>query len=262
MKARQQTRITPPKRAILVALALCLLTFLTGCVRYDVGVNFQGQYRGAITQQIILGKQLTNFSQTEAERWLGSLERRAQNLGGKTQRSGQELAVTIPFSSAQDLSDKFNRFFNPDVPTSQTQQPGDSLEVLQLNSHLDLTSNNFLLFERNHLHLSADLGALGVISEQGNLLISPGALVDIVFSLSTPLSIKTLSYPQLLPPIQASSRQLVWKLQPGQLNEIEAIFWLPSPIGIGAIAIILLVVFGYTFKYGVSGEKDAVESTV
>jgi hypothetical protein len=43
--------------------------------------------------------------------------------------------------------------------------------------------------------------------------------------------------------------QLTWKLQPGKQNHLEAIFWIPSPIGIGAVAIAILVGIGFWLKY-------------
>ena len=42
---------------------------------------------------------------------------------------------------------------------------------------------------------------------------------------------------------------LVWKLQPGELNHLEAVFWLPSPLGIGTVVIALFVAAGIYLRY-------------
>lgn len=52
-------------RVLWVLLLASLL--LSGCVKYDVGINFQGQHHGAIVQQIKLGEQLTSFSNSQAQ---------------------------------------------------------------------------------------------------------------------------------------------------------------------------------------------------
>lgn len=43
----------------------------------------------------------------------------------------------------------------------------------------------------------------------------------------------------------------VWTLQPGETQHIEASFWIPSPIGLGALAVIGLTVIGSTLKHRV-----------
>ena len=44
-----------------------------------------------------------------------------------------------------------------------------------------------LLFEFNRATLDVDLRALGVLSQQGSLILSPGSLLDLDVSLTTPL---------------------------------------------------------------------------
>jgi hypothetical protein len=48
-----------------------------------------------------------------------------------------------------------------------------------------------------------------------------------------------------------------WSLVVGTVNQIEADFWVPSPIGIGAVAIALLVLLGYGIRYGILGNSAA-----
>jgi len=62
----------------LLPFVLCLLTLVTGCVQYDVGVNFDSQTRGEIVQHIKLGDKLTSFSSETVGEWLKSVERRVR----------------------------------------------------------------------------------------------------------------------------------------------------------------------------------------
>ncbi|NET17404.1 MAG: DUF3153 domain-containing protein, partial [Okeania sp. SIO1H6] len=48
-----------------------------------------------------------------------------------------------------------------------------------------------------------------------------------------------------------SDRQIVWKLNPGESNSLDVVFWIPSPIGIGTILIGLFVYLGIALKYQV-----------
>ncbi len=231
---------------------LGIIVFLSGCVRYDVGLNFSDQHHGAIVQHITLAEQLTSLSQTEAEKWLTSLQKRAKQLEGNTKKiSDQEIIVTIPFSNGQDLVDKFNTFFNADSNKKyQAIKLANNQELLQLQGKMSIFQSNALLMERNKINLNIDLRALGVLSNQGNVLISPGDLVNLEFSLNTPWNSKIIS--QNLDENQtviATENNLVWKLKPGQLNEIELVFWVPSWLGIGTVGIILLMIAGFYFKY-------------
>jgi hypothetical protein len=232
----------------LLPLLLACVVFLGGCVKYDVGVNFEGANRGAIAQTIKLGDQLTSFSRSEAQNWLRSIERRAKKLGGKTKRLGdQEIFVTIPFSSSGDLETRFNHFFNPE----DTQQQSTQLDFVQLNSEIKVNQNNLIFFQRNRLHLTADLRALGVLTNQGKVIVDPGSLLEIEFRLLTPWGAKHIAQADnsVLAEVRNEGKQLVWRLQPGVVNEIEAVFWLPSSIGMGTIAIALFILLGFFLKY-------------
>ncbi|MGH8002383.1 MAG: DUF3153 domain-containing protein [Brasilonema sp.] len=235
----------------ILPFAFCLLIFLTGCVRYDVGINFDDQHQGEIVQHIKLGQQLTALSQAEANNWLESVERRARQLQGKSQHiSPQEIVVTIPFNNGQELATKFNQFFNPNPQKSPQSIKRDNLDLVQLNSELSLQQSNLLLLERNQLSLNVDLRALGVLSNQGNIIVSPGSLIDLDFILNTPWGAKNIiNEVSLTPEIRNGGHQLVWHLQPGQINTIEAIFWLPSFLGLGTLIIVLLMLAGFYLKY-------------
>ncbi|AFZ04825.1 hypothetical protein Osc7112_0192 [Oscillatoria nigro-viridis PCC 7112] len=237
----------------LLPLVFCLLTLVTGCVQYDVGVNFESQTRGEIVQHIKLGERLTSFSSETVAEWLKSVERRVRLLDGKTKRlSPTEVLVRIPFNNGAELEDKFNQFYNPIAPTAKYRVASPlETDLPKFESHLSVKQNNLLLVLRNRLSLELDLRSLSLLSSNGSLLLSPGGLLELEFRLNTPWgaeSIETVAG-ALVPESYQQGKQLVWKLKPGEVNYLEAIFWIPSPVGIGALIIALFVATGIALKY-------------
>lgn len=234
----------------LIPIYLLLLTCLTGCVHYDVGVNFQSQTYGTIVQHIKLSDKLTSFSRVTAQAWLDSIEQRTRQLRGKTKRvSKQELTAIIPFYNGADLANKFNDFFG--VAESEKTAEEESVDLPELASKLGITQNNLILALRNRLDLDIDLRSLGVLAEDGNVLVSPGTLLELEFSLSTPWggqSIISEDEDRFNPEHLQQGNQLIWILLPGKVNHIEAVFWVPSAIGIGALIISVLVFVGIVLK--------------
>jgi hypothetical protein len=233
-------------------LMLLSVLLLSGCVQYDVGVNFDGQHRGAIVQHIKLGEQLTSFSNEQAQEWLKSIEQRVRQLQGKTKRlSDQEMIVTIPFSNGTELESKFNQFFNPVAKKKSSGKASESIDLPKLDSKFHLAQGNWFFVQRNKLTYDLDLRSLGVLSANGNVIVSPSSLLDLQFSLETPWGARDVNQAgnALHPEVYNDGHQLVWKLQPGQLNHLEAVFWLPSPLGVGTVAIVLLVLGGFYLKY-------------
>ncbi len=214
-------------------LVLLASLLLSGCVQYDVGLNFDNSNRGELVQHIKLGERLTSFSGDYVYEWINSIERRARQLEGNAQRvSPEEIIVTIPFSNAEELQEKFNKFFNSraNEKTQSAQTETDS-ELPKIESNILLEQNNFLLVVRNRLIYDLDLRSLSLISSKGNVLANAGSILDLDFSLKTPWGADNIPIPEaenaMQPETQAN--QLVWKLNPGELNHIEAVFWLPSP---------------------------------
>ncbi|MCW6035352.1 DUF3153 domain-containing protein [Spirulina subsalsa FACHB-351] len=226
---------------------------LSGCVRYDVGVNWQGQYRGQITQHIQLGEQLTSFSQSEAKKWLKTIETRAKALQGRVKRvSEQEVIVTIPFANGQEFGEKFNQFFNPTDQSPQGVELGENSDVVQLNSQVVVNQSNLLLLERDRLILDVDLRALSIFAGEGELIINSGNLLNLEFALNSPWGARNVVHKDdNTPPVRKVNHQLIWQLQPGQINHIEAVFWVPSYLGLGTVVILLLMWGGFYLKYRV-----------
>ncbi|MBW4695646.1 MAG: DUF3153 domain-containing protein [Lyngbya sp. HA4199-MV5] len=243
----RSTLIRAFRRSRHVWFVILLSLLLSGCMRYDVGVRFDSPNQGTFTQHIRLEERLQQLSGTTAQQWLKLIEQRSQQLGGRIDRlPDNDLLVTIPFTSSGDLQRKFNQFFSPLEKVSPV--PASALPPIA--SRFTLATSNLLLVERNHLRYELDLRSLGVRSSSGSVLLSPASLIDLEFRLQTPWGAKSLTAANLTSPAGAlSGKTLVWQLVPGTLNQLEVVFWLPSPLGIGTVAIVLLVLVGRFLKY-------------
>lgn len=249
-------------RLLLFVMVASLL--LAGCVDYDLDVSFDSPNRGAIVQSIKLGEQFTALSPATAQEWLNSLERRAKQLQGKSQRiSDNELRVMIPFYYGAELEQKFNQFFNPTEKEKKQPVVAASTDLPQIKSHLSLNQNNLLLLQRNRLSYDLDLRSLALVSSDGSVQVDPGSLVDLEFHLNTPWGARSVTKGQntISPESSKNEHQLVWKLNPGQINHVEAVFWLPNPLGIGAVVIAIFVAAGINLKYNIQvGSKTTAFS--
>ncbi|MCG8368204.1 MAG: DUF3153 domain-containing protein [Pseudanabaenales cyanobacterium] len=227
-----------------VELLVLASLLLSGCAHYDVGIQFDSQTHGAIVQHVRLGERLTTSSGPAAQQWLAQLEKQARQLGAQVQHPSKwELSVVLPFNNGADLSKKFNNFWGSGDPDSLAQ----TLGLPAIQSHLSVSQRNWLMVLRNHLTYDLDLQGIGTLINLNSGLIEGGGLLDLEFRLITPWGSKPLPLSQAP---QNQGRVQVWTLKPGQLNHIEVIFWLPSPIGIGAMLIMLLVIIGRYLKHG------------
>jgi len=227
-----------------IFIFFALLICLTGCVRYDVGIQFPQANSGTMIQHIKLGEQLTSFSEKEGNNWLNSIERRALKLHGKSKRiSPEELVVTIPFNNGQDLVEKFNQFFIPEFAQNSKQKKADtnSNSLLDLSAKMSIKQNNLLFIERNTLKFNADLTPLGVVSSEGNIIISSGDLIDLQIQFNFPLGAKMITN-EFATWEKLPDNQYNINLSAGQINELTAIFWLPNYIGLGTGAIALFII--------------------
>lgn len=221
---------------------LVAVLFLSGCVHYDAGVNFSDANHGEIVQHIRLKPQTSSLSpsldEAIATTWIESLTQRTKALGGRIRHpEAQEWLMTIPFYNAKDLELKFNQLFQPQL----LQSPHNSdLST----SRLQIKTQNRLMWQRHYLQYDLDLRSLRA-TLQGDFSES----LDLEFKLKTPwgAQVPTVN-DKLSPQLRKSGWQLVWKLKPGAMNHIEAVFWVPSPIGIGFVMISLMVIVGLMVK--------------
>jgi len=234
-----------PQRAVLLLVLLSAL-LLSGCARYELGLQFQGPHRGTLVQHVRLGEQLAQLSPERAQQWLRSIERRARRLGGRAQRRSQrEVRAIVPFASAPELVRQFERFYHPAWGDPDRQAP----EAPQLDASIELQQSNLLLLQRNRLQLNLDLRALEMPLREGAADPSARGWDGLTVRLRTPWGANHSAGDGKLAPEREADGTLVWQLQPGQRNAIAATFWLPEPLGIGAVAIALLAAVGFYLKY-------------
>ena len=230
-----------------VGILLFAAIALSGCVDADVGVRFEDPNRGEIIQHIQLGERLQSLSGSSLQQWLRAIEQQAASVGGTVQKAtNQELTIKIPFTSGNELAEKFNQFFgvfNQELLTEANRLP-------RIESQLTLSHSNFLLLERDRLVYTVDLRSLGVLSASGDVLVSPTSLINLQFQLETPWGARSIIKTDTLRPRSLKGgKTLIWTLIPGQQNTLETIFWMPNPLGIGAALIIVLVLLGIFLKY-------------
>lgn len=252
----RQQKTKARRRLWIVFAALVVSLFVSGCVQSDLQVNFNGQSGGEIVQQIKVADQLTALNGSTAQDWMKQIERQARQLQGRAKRlSDQEIRVTVPFGSGTDLEHKLNQIVDAAairVP-SQANAASSAQAMPLIKSHFKVKEQNFLLLLRSRLIYDLDLRSLGIQAGSSSSPLNPNSLVELKFGLNTPWGARSVnSTVSASASTQAQGKQMVWLLQPGQLNHIEAVFWYPSPIGLGTIAIVLLVAAGLVLKYGKS----------
>jgi Protein of unknown function (DUF3153) len=246
----------PPRQLLAGSLKLWLVVgllllslLISGCVRSDLEINFAGQGGGEVRQHLQLTGSLA--ASRKSQDWFEQIQRQVEQVGGRTEKiNAQALDIILPFENGTDLANKLNRFFEP-LSAGKAQ----ALPLPTVVSHLEMAEQNFLLLLRDRFSYDLDLRSLGVQSATGDVLLSPSSLLEMQFSLKTPWGARSVSRaaaPTTLinPGVQRQGRMVSWRLQPGYINHLEAVFWYPSPVGLGAIAIVLLVGVGWYFKYG------------
>lgn len=242
----------------IATLYLILGALLSGCVDYEAGIRFPEANHGAIVQRVHLGDRFAALGDTGAQVWLDDLQTRTQAAGGRvTARSPRDLTLEIPFHNGQDLVTRFGQFFGsptegkrsrvPDLGSDRPQDIPAPLTQGDFNAHLDLQQNNWLFAVRNRLHYDVDLRSIGMVTADENVLIGTGSLVDLAFVLDVPWGARALVSTGAIAPQQYDGK-LVWRLQPGQVNALEAVFWVPSAVGMGTVAIALLVALGWWWR--------------
>ena len=235
------------KRWFSIALIFYACLGLSGCVRYELGIHYFSQTRGEIVQQIRVGESVTSFNEAIARTWLQPLEKQATAVGGSARRrSAEELTVRIPFHNGAELNERFNHFFAV-LAEPPAVDSGDTLPLPEISSHLGVQEQNFLLVQRNHLSYDLDLRSLRVIAPGGNVLVKPSTLLELDFSLDTPWG-GAVQSGSVLPRGATQGRHLEWRFTTADTNHLEVVFWVPSPLGIGTVVIVGLMLLGSALK--------------
>ena len=230
--------ITKIKPIVFMVIFASLL--LSGCVKYDLGVNFNSTNNGELVQHIQLSEKITIFSSDYLSQWLKTLENRARTLAGSIERvSPVEIVVKIPFTSAKELQEKVTGFFN-----TRTSEDSDGSEISNITSTLVAEDTNFFLLSRNHLVYDLDLRSLAMLTTKDD-----SSIVNLDFSLQTPWGIKNIDNSENAIQPEKHDNQLIWTIKPGTINHIDVVFWLPNFLGIGTLLIIGFVWLGLYLRY-------------
>ncbi|MEO0540772.1 MAG: DUF3153 domain-containing protein, partial [Cyanobacteria bacterium P01_A01_bin.105] len=170
------------KRFVLLALVLCL----TGCVDYDLGIRFDSQTHGTLTQTLHLSERVVQLNPAKAEQWLQQFKQQTQQQigAGKVRRIDKRtVQVTVPFNNGVDLKEIYNTLFEREGGAALGQLPGSP----QLTSHLDVQQVNRIVVLRNQLDLDIDLTSL---SEAGTSR-QDWRVLNLAFHLVTPWGVTT-----------------------------------------------------------------------
>ncbi|NEQ44101.1 MAG: DUF3153 domain-containing protein [Leptolyngbya sp. SIOISBB] len=218
-----------------LAIIGCLL-LLTGCLQYDLDIQFDSQTHGQL-QHRLHWRGAEVATNAEWVQGLQVLRDRTAAVGGTTRfLDEQTLEMTIPFNNGRELETKFNEFFVPQESATPFTLLGGEPVAAQLSLH----QNNWFGIIFNHINLRFDLTAVPDLTETRLPLLQGQQLLTGHVQITAPW-VRSLTGELL------SSAQ--WALVPGEINDIEADFWVPSPIGMGAAAIAFFVLIGYALKY-------------
>lgn len=245
------------KKLFSILIIFASLT-LSGCVQYDLGINFNNTNNGQLVQHIQLSENINSLSGDYVDQWLNSLARRSRKLSGSVKRiSPAEMIIQIPFTNGKELQEKYNAFFNyrtqensnNNNSNNKNNKNSDDAKLPNISSNLIVQDNNFLLLSRNHLIYDLDLRSLSALTSKGNTLSGTSSILNLDFSLQTPWGVKNIEKTENVIKPEKTGKQLIWKLQPGKLSHIEVVFWTPNILGIGTLIIILFVWGGYYLRY-------------
>ncbi len=239
------------RSATVICLLLC--TLLSGCVDYDLGIRFDSQTHGTLTQTVHLSDRLLTLSDTSAQQIFQQFTAQAQALSGQAhQIDAETLAVTLPFYSGAQLVERFNAFYSrDDSPTNFSTRLLDLPGTPTVSAHLDLQQRNYVFALRNHLTYDLQIDSAETLSANSRWRVGKAtpresrSWLNLDFHLTTPWGLT----PTDPPPGSVQSHTATWHLEPNQPQHIEATFWIPSPIGIGGGAIALLCLVGYVVRY-------------
>lgn len=244
-------------RRIGSGLALAAVVLLTGCVDLDTEVRFGEANHGELVQTLRLDESWQVWGGATAREWRDRWADRARSLGGRVlNRSDRTLTIAIPFHNGRDLQSTFRALSNPPTrepsPDADRADPSLLVDRLVFPSEFQLHQQNWLIAVRNHLRYEVDLRSLAAVGGNQFALVDTDHLLRWRFGLRAPVlgdfGLDRWWRPDLAPDEHRPQRQQgrwVWTLEPGQRTVIEAVFWVPSAVGIGAIGIGLFCAIGW-----------------
>lgn len=210
---------TAPLGFAVVAVVLLLITaLLGGCVDLNTSLRFTAPGRLQISQ--------TSQSSTGSPLpWQRQLAAGLQSTPWTLRQNHGQLSLKAPALPAQQALDLL----------TATIQQGATLAGVDLPApQFRLQERNWLLGVRQEFHGSVDLRGLQAWPGL-ELTLTLEPLPQRAVRKAEPLPV------QPLPPRQGRSSTLIWRLQPGALNQLDVSCWRWSRLGVGALVIALLL---------------------
>ena len=210
---------TAPWGFALVALALLLITaLLGGCVDLETSLRFTapGQLQISQSSQSSTGSPLP---------WQRQLAADLQASAWKQRQNHGELQLRAPALPARQALDLL----------ASTVKQGAALAAVDLpDPDFALIERNWLLGVRQRFHCSLDLRGLQPLPGlQLSLSLEPLPQRAVRRAEPLPVQVKRSS--------QGNSSALVWRLQPGSMNQLDFTCWRWSRLGVWALLIGLLL---------------------
>lgn len=199
--------------AVLVGLVLALTLLLGGCVQLDTDLRFPAPGRLQISQSSLsaTGRPLPWQQQLGAALEATPLRQR-QDHGLQT--------LSSPVLPAPQALELLGRSFSTAAQLAGLELPPPQLQ---------LQERNWLLGVRQHVSVGLDLRAVPAL---------PGLELRLHLE---PVGLRAVRLAEPLPARALAGRQLTWNLQPGALNRLELRCWRWSRLGLGSLAIGVLL---------------------
>lgn len=236
-----------------LGLLISLLWLLGGCFQADLTLRFDHHHHGQWTQTLTLGERNLAMASAALDPWVQQVRPPIQRLGGRLQQTSSALAVTIPFSTPADLAHRITTVFaNPSsTPTENLGMPDPDQPLATALAlpgvgtvpfALTTEEQNWGLVSRVRVVYDLDLRNLAPSLTAAD----PGA--GITFRLQVPWGMPSVEA-ESLAPASLQPHEARWTLTLGQISHLAVVFWLPNGVGLGGLALAILVLGGYVLRY-------------
>lgn len=204
--------------AVVVIVLLLITALLGGCVDVDTTLRFPAPGRLQVSQ--------TSTSSTgSALPWQRQLMAAVKSTPWSTRQDHGQLSLRAPALPASQALD---------LLTATLEQAASLAAVPLPPPELSLVERNWLLGVRQQFSCSLDLRALQALPGL-ELSLSLEPLPQRAVRRAEPLAVQAVA------PRRGRPARVIWRLQPGSLNQLEVSCWRWSRLGVGSVLIGLLL---------------------